>query len=218
MEIHSTKIKLEIVTKCFPRFDNALCNLISEAGQWISLEPGDVLVKEDDYIKSFPLVLEGSIKIFRTDNKQREILLYYLSAGQVCSMALICCMENIKSNINAIAETDCEIVRIPVYYLEKWMAEYSAWKQFIMYSYKQRFDELLETIDSIAFRKMDARLIKFFSDVYRTTGNTIFNGKHQDIADALTSSREVISRLLKHLEREGKIVLDRNKIDFSQLF
>ncbi len=217
MEVHTTKIDFEIVRKCFPYFDIDLCKEISDSGQWISLEADDSFIKEDGFIKSFPLVLEGSLRVNRPDVDGREALLYYLSAGQVCSMALTCCMGNIKSNINAIAETDSEIVRIPIDNLEKWMVKFPSWKNFVMYSYRHRFDELLEVIDNLAFRKMDERLIKFFQELYKKTGSAIYQGKHQDIANALTSSREVISRLLKQLEKSGLVVLTRNKVDYSGL-
>ena len=217
MKTHTTKIKPEIISKCFPFFDNKLRTKIIEVGQWISLEPDDVFMKEDGYIKNIPIVLDGILKICRTNNNDKEILLYYLSTGQVCSMALTCCMGNIKSNITASAETNTELICIPSNYLEKWMSEFPQWKKFVMFSYQQRFNELIETIDSIAFRKMDERLIKFFIDLNKTTGTTIYLGKHKDIADALTSSREVISRLLKQLEKEEKVILSRNKIDFSPL-
>lgn len=217
MEVHATPIDPDILKKMFPYFDDSLCTAISENGTWVSLEPDEAIMKEAGYIKSFPLVLEGTIKIYRTNDNGKEVLLYYLSAGQVCSMALTCCMGNIKANINAIAETETEIVRIPVELLDKWMNEYQSWKEFVMYSYKQRFDELLSTIDSLAFQKMDDRLVKFFADIFRSTGKTVFIGKHQDIADALSTSREVISRLLKQLESKDLVELSRNKVVFDQL-
>lgn len=217
MEIHSASINADIIKKVFPYFEIELCELISQKGQWISLEADEALLKEDGYIRSFPLLLEGNIRISKKGENGREVLLYYLSAGQVCSMALTCCMGNIKSNIDAIAETDAEVLRLPIDLLENWMVEFRSWKEFVMYSYKHRFDELLTTIDSLAFQKMDERLVKFFTDIYRTNGKTIYIGKHQDIADALSSSREVISRLLKTLEKNGKIALARNRVDFTNL-
>ncbi|HPB06513.1 MAG TPA: Crp/Fnr family transcriptional regulator, partial [Prolixibacteraceae bacterium] len=137
--------------------------------------------------------------------------------GQVCAMALTCCMGRMQSNITAYAEEETEIIRIPVDFLDKWMVSYSTWKEFVMYAYRSRFDELLTTIDGIAFKKMDERLVKFFTDRYKATGEAIYTGTHQEIATNLTSSREVISRLLKQLEKSGQIIISRNKIDFSSL-
>lgn len=217
MQIHNNKICLNNVTECYSCLGNDLCDIICNVGQWITLEPEDIIIKEDSYIKSFPLVLEGMLKVCKTNNDNRSILLYHLLPGQVCSVSLTCSMGEMKSNISVIAETKTEIINVPIKYIEKWIDEFSVWKNFMMYSYNHRFDELLETIDNLAFRKMDERLITFFSEIYKTTGEKTFQGKHQDIADALCTSREVISRLLKQLEKDNKILLHRNKIDFSCL-
>lgn len=132
-------------------------------------------------------------------------------------MALTCCMGHIRSNIKAVAESPATVVRVPVPLLDQWMATYRTWKEFVMYAYRRRFDELLETIDGIAFMNMDSRLLKFFTDRYKSTNQTTFTGTHQDIALALNSSREVVSRLLKKLEQQRRIVIGRNKIDYSAL-
>ena len=132
-------------------------------------------------------------------------------------MALTCCMGHIRSNIKAVAESPATVVRVPVPLLDQWMATYRTWKEFVMYAYRRRFDELLETIDGIAFMNMDSRLLKFFTDRYKLTNQTTFTGTHQDIALALNSSREVVSRLLKKLEQQRRIVIGRNKIDYSAL-
>lgn len=217
MEIHDIPIAVDIIRKRFPFFEPGLIEEISKEGEWVTVEENDELMSEGKYIRSFPIVLEGLIKVCRTDNEGREVLLYYLNPGQVCAMALTCCMGRMQSNISAYAEEDTEIIRIPVECLDRWMVEYVTWKEFVMYAYRTRFDELLTTIDSIAFKKMDERLVKFFTDRFKATGDTTYNGTHQEIANSLTTSREVISRLLKHLEKMGDVKISRNKIDFSAL-
>jgi CRP/FNR family transcriptional regulator len=217
METHDIPVSVDVIRKRFPFFERGLIDEISKEGEWITVETGDELMSEGKYIRSFPIVLEGLIRVCRKDEEGREVLLYYLNPGQVCAMALTCCMGRMQSNISAYAEEDTEIIRIPVDCLDKWIVQYTTWKEFVMYAYRSRFDELLTTIDGIAFRKMDERLEKFFVDRFKATGETIYNGTHQDIANNLTSSREVISRLLKQLEKTGRIVIGRNKIDFSAL-
>lgn len=217
MEIHDIPVSVDLLRKRFPFFESGLIEEIAEEGEWVTVEEGEELMSEGKYIRSFPIVLEGLIKVCRNDNEGREVLLYYLNPGQVCAMALTCCMGRMQSNIGAYAEEDTEIIRIPVECLDKWMVDYTTWKEFVMYAYRNRFDELLTTIDSIAFKKMDERLIKFFNDRFKATGKTTFIGTHQEIANSLTTSREVVSRLLKHLEKEGELVISRNKIDFSSL-
>ena len=217
MEIHDIPISVDIIRKRFPFFEPALIEEISKEGEWVTVEENDELMSEGKYIRSFPIVLEGLIRVCRRDSEGREVLLYYLNPGQVCAMALTCCMGRMQSNIGAYAEEDTEIIRIPVECLDRWMVDYVTWKEFVMYAYRTRFDELLTTVDSIAFKKMDERLIKFFTDRFKATGDTTYKGTHQEIANSLTTSREVVSRLLKQLEKMGDVKISRNKIDFSAL-
>lgn len=217
METHDIPVSVDVLRKRYPFLESELIGEISKAGEWITVDVNEELMSEGKYIRSFPIVLEGLIRVCRRDDEGREVLLYYLNPGQVCAMALTCCMGRMQSNITAYAEEETEIIRIPVDFLDKWMVSYSTWKEFVMYAYRSRFDELLTTIDGIAFKKMDERLVKFFTDRYKATGETIYTGTHQEIATNLTSSREVISRLLKQLEKSGQISISRNKINFSAL-
>ncbi len=217
MELYTEKLRPEIIQKRFPQFELGLCEEISEQGQWTYVEKGEKLMQGDNYIKSFPLVLDGILRISREDDKGRESRLYYLKTGEVCAMALTCCMSYSKSNIHATAEEDADVMMLPVNLLDEWMSKYQGWKQFVMLAFKDRFDELLETIDSLAFKKMDERIITFFEDYHKSTGNNEFRGTHEEIARALTSSREVVSRLLKSMEKQGKIELGRNRVNFEKL-
>lgn len=207
----------KILGKRFPWFEPELQLAISREGSITELDEGDEMIREGQYIKSFPLLLEGVVRVCRMDEEGRELLLYYLHPGEVCAMALTCCMGHTKSNIRAVAESKVTQVQVPIPCLDLWFVQFKSWKEFIMYAYRKRFDELLDTIDSIAFKNMDDRLIRFFADRYRTTGSAIYNGTHQEIALLLNTSREVISRLLKKLENNQKIIISRNKIDFTSL-
>ena len=182
-----------------------------------TFEINEPLVREGQFISSFPLILEGLIRISRTSEEGNELLLYYLRENEVCAMSLTCCMANMKSSIMAIAEQPTEVILLPVTLLEKWMCEYTTWRQFVMQSYQIRFRELVNTVDSLAFLKLDERLVKYFTDRHQKSGNSTFSGTHQYLALQLNTSREVISRLLKKLEKDGKIELSRNFIDFSGL-
>ncbi|MBA4323078.1 MAG: Crp/Fnr family transcriptional regulator, partial [Odoribacter sp.] len=175
------------------------------------------ILGEGDYIKSFPMVIEGCLRVVRLSDDGNELLLYYLNRGEICSMALTCCMGLQKSNIKMIAEEASVVLTIPVDKPEKWMSEYKSWKEFMMYSYRRRFDELLDTIDSIAFMKLDERIIRFFEDRYKSTGKTVFPGTHQEIALQLNTSREVITRLLRNLEKKSLVITERNSVDYTNL-
>ena len=207
----------EIVKKRFPFFESGLRSAISEAGTFKEFEAQEELIREDQFIRSFPIVLSGLIKVSRTDEEGNELLLYYLRPGEVCTVSLICCMDRTRSRVKAIAEEETTAIVVPVELLDSWMTMYQTWKEYVMRSMQMRFDELLKALDSIAFLKMDERLEKFFTDRYRSSGSKVFEGSHQDVALAMNSSREVVSRLLKQMEKKGLISLSRGRIDYSPL-
>lgn len=182
-----------------------------------TFEPNETIIREGQFIGSFPLVLKGLIRVSRTNEEGNELLLYYLKEDEVCAMSLTCCMARQTSNINALAEQETQVIMLPVELLDSWISKYPTWKQFVMQTFQNRFKELIDTIDSIAFMKLDERLIKNFIDRYKNSGTTAFSGTHQDLALQLNTSREVVSRLLKKLEKDGKIELSRNFINFSKL-
>lgn len=180
-------------------------------------QPEEVIIREGQFISSFPLVMRGLIKVSRNNNEGNELLLYYLKRNEVCAMALTCCMTNLKSTVNAVAEEETSVILLPVHLIDSWMYKYPSWKNFVMQTFQNRFRELIDTIDAVAFLNLDERLVRYFTDRYTKTGNSTLSVTHQELALKLNTSREVISRLLKKLENEGKIKLSRNFIDFSQL-
>ena len=207
----------EIVKKRFPFFESELRSAIIESGTYREFSANQELIREDQFIRSFPIVISGLIKVYRTDEKGNELLLYYLRPGEVCTVSLICCMDRTRSRVKAITEEETAVILIPVELLDSWMTQFQTWKEYVMHSMQKRFDELLNTLDSIAFLKMDERLKKFFIDRYNSSGSMVFQGSHQDVAHSLNSSREVISRLLKQMEKKGMIMLSRGRIDYSPL-
>jgi len=190
---------------------------ILKIGIYKTFQLNDVMIREGQFITSFPLVLKGLIRVTRNNDDGNELLLYYLKQNEVCAMSLTCCMTNLTSNVKAVAEEETEVIMLPVEMLDNWICKYPGWKQFVMQTFQNRFRELIDTIDSIAFLNLDERLVKYFTDRNKNAGSTILNETHQDLALRLNTSREVISRLLKKLENEGKIKLARNFIDFSNL-
>lgn len=203
--------------KRLPFFEQELIEEMQECGITQKFNAGDEILREGQYIKSLPLVLEGNIRIVRRDAEGRELLLYYLNPGESCSMALTCCVGEQQSNISAYADNESLLIRIPAEKLDQWMMKYPSWKTYIMYSYRKRFDELLDTIDAVAFLEMDDRLTRFFYAHFKATGETVFRGKHQDIANHLNTSREVVSRLLKQMETKGLVSLSREVIDYTPI-
>lgn len=209
--------KTELIRTTFPFLEKDLLRELGNISTIMELETGQSIVSEGDYIKSFPVVIRGCLRVTRLSEDGNELLLYYLNQGEICAMSLTCCMGMQKSNIKMVAEEPGLILMIPVEKPESWMSEYRSWKEFMMYSYRKRFEELLDTIDAIAFMQLDERLIRFFEERYRSTGKTVFLGTHQDVASQLNSSREVISRLLRSLEKKNLVITERNSIDYSAL-
>ncbi|MFN8252898.1 MAG: Crp/Fnr family transcriptional regulator [Ferruginibacter sp.] len=193
-------------------FEPALLQEIQQFGIWQSFKEGDLIMDYGKYIRMMPIVLNGTIKVYRLDENGNEILLYYLSSSESCSMAYSCCVEAKKSEVKAIAEDDVEIMGIPNVKLDEWLCKYPSWKNYIMRSFNERFTELLKSIESIAFHKLDERLVAYLKEKQRLSGSAVIKASHYLIADELATSRVVISRLLKQLENDKKIILYRNEI------
>jgi CRP/FNR family transcriptional regulator len=173
---------------------------------------GDLIMDYGKYIRMMPVILKGTVKVYRLDENGNEILLYYLSSSESCSMAYSCCVEAKKSEVKAIAEDDVELLAIPHAKLDGWLCTYTSWRNYIMRGFNERFIELLKSIESIAFLKLDDRLIAYLKEKQRLTGSSVIKASHSMIAEELATSRVVISRLLKHLENNKKIILYRNEI------
>lgn len=192
--------------------DKNLIKEIFEIGIFKSFKKDDIIIDINQTLQYIPLLLSGDIKILREDNDGNELLIYFLEAGETCTMSLTCCMGTSKSKIRAVAEKDSSLVMIPVQNMQKWFNTNESWRNFILESYQTRFDEMLDAIDNIAFMKMDERLYKYLINKTKLHNSKTIIVKHQDIAEDLHTSRVVISRLLKQLENENKIILSRNKI------
>ncbi len=198
-------------------FEEELLHEINQVGTFKEVPEGFTLIDIGEYIKSMPLLVNGVIKILREDENGDELLLYFLERGDTCAMTLNCCVGQKKSEIRAIAETSAKLIMVPVEKMEEWMKKYHSWRNFILQSYNSRLSEMLETIDTIAFMKMDERLLKHLRDKAMVNSDDMITTTHQEIAQNLHTSRVVVSRLLKKLENEGKIKLHRNSIHVIEL-
>lgn len=192
--------------------DEDLITEISKNGILKKFKKDDIIIDINQSLNFIPLLLIGDIKIIREDKDGNELLIYFLEAGETCTMSLTCCLGTTKSKIRAVAEKDSSLVMIPVENMQKWFHNNASWRNFILQSYQIRFDEMLEAIDSLAFMKMDERLYKYLKNMAMVDESKTISIKHQDIAEDLNTSRVVVSRLLKKLENENKIELGRNKI------
>jgi len=220
---------MTIVSNAFPCIDEVcIMEMISES-QLIFKEPkllaeinqharfkkinkGETIIHPGDVIVFIPIVISGSIRVIRGDYKGNEVFLYHLYPGQTCAMSLTCCQSGSKSAIKAVAEDETEILQIPVNFIESWFI-YHEWRAFISSNYFNRFTELLEVVDLIAFSNMDMQLLHYLKERSKAIRSRILKITHQEIADELHTQREAITRLLNTMEKKDLIKLGRNKIE-----
>jgi len=201
------------IAEAFPLLaeDPGLLDDIDRSVKVRSFEKGDLVVDYGDMIKSVPLVLEGILKVMR-ENNDKEVLLYFLEGGNTCAASFSCCMIKKRSEIKVIADTDCRIAFIPVELASRWMADYDAWRDFVFSMYDQRLFSMIDTIDRLAFTRLDQQLVDYLENRAHLNDDHIIRVSHIDIASDLNVSREAVSRLLKKLEDDGRVELGRNRI------
>lgn len=185
-------------------FEDALLKEIADVAIAKDVKANDVIIDIGSYITSIPLLLSGAIKILREDKEGDDLVLYYIEKGDTCAMTLSCCMGETKSKIKAVAETDVKLLMIPKQKMSEWLSKYKSWQEFILHSYHSRLQEFIDAIDTIAFLNMDQRLLKYLKDKALVNQNETISVTHQQIANDLHTSRVVVSRLLKALEKKIK--------------
>ncbi len=185
---------------------------LSEYGFAKQFKEGDIILNENAYIKAIPIVTSGSIRVMRSDENGREILLYYIKAGESCIMSFLGGIHHDTSKVKAIAEEDTEILFIPIDKVSSLIKEYPEWLDYIFRLYHKRFEELLEVVNAVAFKKMDERLLNYLKKKCELTNSHTLYVTHEQLANELGTARVVISRLLKQMEDEGLVNLGRNKI------
>jgi CRP/FNR family transcriptional regulator len=193
-------------------FEPALLEELHAVSMRMSAKAGETMLDIGQGIQAVPLVLSGTFKVCRMNEEGQELLLYYVNCGESCAMTFTCCMMSKRSVIKAVAEVDGDVLCFPVKYMDAWLLKYPTWKNFVMNTILDRFSEILQTIDSVVFKKLDVRLEEYLRDKSKVTQSSLINLTHQQIADELGTSRVVISRLLKKLEESKKLLLFRNQI------
>jgi CRP/FNR family transcriptional regulator len=193
-------------------FEPELVGLVEKHGRIISLKADEVMLEAGQTVRAFPFVLSGLIKVSRPEEEGKELLLYYINPGESCAMTFTCCMQQYPSEVRAVAEEDTELIALPVAVMDEWLVKFPSWKSFVMKTIRSRFHELLLTVDQVAFQKLDDRLIHYLKEKAKVTGSGLLNLSHEQIATDLATSRVVISRLLKKLENDKKLLLYRNQL------
>lgn len=210
------ELEKELALK-FPDLERGLIKEMAGFGNLRTIKEGDVIIQSGQNIRSALLVIDGLIKIYREDEEGHEFFIYYLDAGKACALSLVCAVKQETSEIMAKAVTDATLLAVPLSTVDQWMSKYKSWSQFALGSYRQRFEELLKTIDHIAFRNMDERLVFYLKRHQEKLGSNHLQLSFTQIAQELNSSREVISRLMKKLSEKGLVQLHRSHIEIINL-
>jgi CRP/FNR family transcriptional regulator len=196
-----------------PALGAALKKRLLEVGTIKHFERGDVLLEENAYIRSLPLVISGSIRVMRTDEDGREILLYYIQAGESCIMSFLGGLHRDQSRVRAVVDDNAEVLIVPAEEISRLVREQPEWLDYIFRLYQKRFEELLDAVNAVAFKRMDERLSDFLRRRSEVGKSKTIELTHEQIAQELGTARVVVSRLLKEMEGEGLLRLGRGKIE-----
>lgn len=186
---------------------------ILEQCQLREFEKGDVIVSEGQFVKILPIVISGGLRVFQTKD-DREVLLYYVETSQTCMMSLSACFFDNKSPSQAVAAEKTQVLAVPTRWVAKWQREYASWNDYVIRTFRNRYDELLNTFESIAFDHIDKRLLKYLRDRVAKQ-NTLAKGikiSHEELGQELGTTRVVISRILKRFEMDNIVELQRGFI------
>jgi len=198
-------------------FDDQLTHRLAELGTLKTFEEGEELMRTGQYFRSTMLIVEGLVKLYREGDNGGEFFVYYIEPGNACALSMVCASQQKTSELMARAMTPSKAIMVPIDKMDALMLEHKSWYYFVLETYRARFEEMLTVVDAIAFKAMDERLEFYLKNQARTLETTIIKTTHQEIANDLNTSREVISRLLKKMEQNGMISLHRNQIDMAPL-
>lgn len=206
---------LELLNKYYPQFDEDLKQYISSKATIKEFKAGEEMMRSGQYLKSTMLVTKGRVKLFTNGEDGEEFFMYYLEPGQACALSFVCAARNKKSDLEAIAIEDVQAIMIPIELMDDLMIKHKIWYYFVIESYRNRYQEVLDALRSVAFHGMDERLEYYLIKQKNSFQNKTLNLTHEQIANDLNSSRVVISRLLKQMENNGKVKLLRNAIEVN---
>lgn len=201
------------IQELFPNLEQGLYYELMMYGEIREIRAGSTMLRIGQNIRSTMLVLEGVVKLYQEDDEGNEFFIYNIQPGQACAVSMVCTFQQEKSQVMARALTDVTVLNVPLQYMDKWLSQYKSWHYFVIKTYRSRYDELLKTVNEIAFKNMDERLEFYLKRQVKQFGRQV-KLTHQEIASDLNSSREVISRLMKKMEKNGWIIIHRNSFEW----
>lgn len=193
-------------------FEPALLRELEEKSMALTFSAGQAMISMGQPIKMVPMVLSGTLKVSRINDDGQEMLLYYVKGGEGCAMTYSCGMTAQASLVKGSAEEDISMICVPVSVMDEWMLKYPSWKKFVISTIVNEFIEVIKSADDVSFKKMDERLVNYLKEKSKISGSSLVNLTHQQISDEMGTNRVVVSRLLKKLEVDGKVLLYRNQI------
>jgi len=197
----------------FPELEEDLHTALEQQGEIREMPAGAVLLKKGQTIRYTMLILKGIVKLYQEDDEGNEFFMYDIEPGEACAVSMVCTYRQENSQVVAKAMTDVSVLVIPLEYMDEWLGKYKSWHYFVIRTWRARYEDLLHTVNAIAFKKMDERLEHYIKERVRTMGRHI-KLTHQEIAADLNSSREVISRLMKKMEKDGWVIIHRNAFEW----
>ncbi|MCC7505700.1 MAG: Crp/Fnr family transcriptional regulator [Saprospiraceae bacterium] len=209
--------KIENYRHLLRDLEEGLLKELTEKGRILEAKAGQVLLQTGQNIRNTMIVLDGLVKLYRENEEGSEFFMYHLNAGEGCALSLICDRTIKASAVTAKADTDAVLLVVPVEVTENWMRQYRTWYHFVVGTYRKRYEELLETIDHIAFQNMDERLEFYLRRHSKALGTKVLDLTNTQIAQELNSSREVVSRLMKKLSEQGKVRLLKQGIELLKI-
>jgi CRP/FNR family transcriptional regulator len=206
----SEKSIQQYITELFPTFDEKLQGILLKDASIRVFQPGDMLMDAGQYFKSTMLVVDGYVKLYREGEDGNEFFMYMIGPGEGCALSMICALKNERSELKATAMDETVVIQIPLELMDRLMLEHRSWYYFVLETYRKRFEDMLELIDHVIFKAMDERLEFYLRQKAEKLNTNILQTTHQEIANDLNSSREVISRLIKKMEQKGMVRSERN--------
>jgi CRP/FNR family transcriptional regulator len=208
---------ISLLQKFFPQLESEARTIIAQSSSLKQVEAGATLMRTGQYFKSGMLVVKGRVKVYKEDEEGNEVFMYYLEPGSACALSMICAAKREASVISARTIEETELIAFPLGLMDELMTKYKSWYYFVLENYRSRFEELLETLESVTFKSMDERLEFYLKKQQKALQTNELKITHEEIARDLNSSRVVISRLLKKMEEAGKVKINRNSLILKNL-
>ncbi len=197
-------VESSVIRHYLPQIGTDLQKVFSAEGSLMDTPAGTEIMKEGQSVKMIPIVLEGLVRVF-TRYEDKELLLYYIEPRESCVMSFLAGIKNLPSKIFAVTEANTRLLLLPTQAVESWTREYPQLNYLFYDMYNMRYTELIDTLHHLIFQKLDSRIYEHLKEKSRISGSTVVNIRHREIANALGTAREVITRVLKKLEKEGKV-------------